>query len=141
MPEERQKILDMLARGKISVAEAEKLLDSIGESHREQSSPPVSSSGRPKFLKVIVDPGPEGHGPKDGVKISIPLQLLRAGVKLGSVMPDSVKAQVDEKLKAKGVNLDISSIDRNSLDSLIDALTEMSIDINDGDEKVRIFCE
>ena len=60
MSEERKKVLEMLAEGKITSAEAERLLERLephaGEArsvHAERSRP--DKSGVPKYLRVVVD--------------------------------------------------------------------------------------
>ncbi|MBU1628157.1 hypothetical protein KKB18_12390, partial [bacterium] len=59
MPEERMRILNMLKEGKISVEEAESLLDAIGK--KEEVVIPNQEGELPKkrykYLRVLVDGG------------------------------------------------------------------------------------
>ena len=75
---ERKKILEMLAAGKITAEEAEKLLDKIEGAGRAavQSAGHDNESGekKPRFLRIEVEkPG------QDQVNIRVPLAFARAG--------------------------------------------------------------
>ncbi len=142
MSEERTKILEMLSDGKIDVEQAERLLAAVGENSTTLAgdSDAVKIGGRPKFLRVIVQPK-EGHNHRDNVNIKIPVMLIKAGIKLGSVLPGHSKDKISDHLKDKGLDIDISNLDSDSLDSLLAALTETSIDVDDDKETVKIFCE
>ena len=142
MNEERRKILDMLAEGKINTDEAEKLLAAISseESGEKKSQSELSSEKQSlKYLRVVVEPAPDN---KDGEKVNIrvPMKLMRAGIKLASLVPVDVQGKVQDALKEKGVKLDLSQITEDNLEELIEALSDLTVDV-DGKEKVRIFCE
>lgn len=140
MSEERRRILNMLAEGKITADEAERLLDALGRAEEARPSE-VAENGpakRAKYLRVQVAPKHEG---RDQVNIRVPLALVRAGVKLGGVMPNGIKGRVNEALASKGINMDVNQMDARQLEQMIDALGEMSIDVDDEKETVRIFCE
>ena len=141
MSEDRRKILDMLADGKITVDEAEKLLSAISQpsGESEQSEKP-GKKGMPKYLRVVVEPGSENvKGEK--VNIRVPFQLLRAGIKLASVIPVDVQGKVDEHLKEKGININLSNITSENLEELLVHLNDLTVDVDSKEEKVRIFCE
>jgi hypothetical protein len=141
MSEERRKILDMLAEGKISVDEAEKLLAAIssaeaGEKRSEEES--VTSVKLPfKYLRVQVEPG---SGSGERVNIRVPLKLIRAGLKWAAFMPKDVQGKVDEALSEKGINMDFSSIKPEDLDEILIHLKDLTVDV-EGKETVKIFCE
>lgn len=143
MNEDRQKILGMLAEGKINVSEAEKLLDALGiQSEASVQKSQIQTTRRKlKYLRVQVEPTGSRNGEDERVNIRVPLQLLKAGVKLGSIMPGHVKDKVNNALKDKGVNFDFSSLDSEKLDELLESLADLSIDVDSDDKKVRIFCE
>jgi hypothetical protein len=141
MSEERRKILEMLSQGKIDVDEAEKLLSAISEpsSESEKGDKPEKKDF-PKYLRVVVEPGPESvKGEK--VNIRVPFNLLRAGIKLASLVPVDVQGKVNEHLKEKGVNLDLSNITSENLEKLLIHLNDLTVDVDSKEEKVRIFCE
>jgi len=139
MSEERRKILNMLAEGKITASDAEKLLDALNKSEStEEKEKPVLKS-KMKCLKIEVEP--KGDKKKEKVNIKIPLQVIRAGIKLGAVLPGGARDKVNEVLREKGISLDVNELKGDSIEGILESLEEMSIDVDDDDEKVRIFCE
>ena len=44
-------------------------------------------------------------------------------------------------IKTSGFNIDIDKMDGEALNEILVALTETSIDVTDGEEKVRIYCK
>lgn len=140
MSEERRQILKMLSEGKIDVAEAEKLLEAINETpEKPETIDTLIEKSNLKYLRVKVEP--KNDGQSERVNIRIPLQLIRAGAKIASFLPNGAKINVEKSLKDKGVNFNLSEINRENVDELINALREMSIDVDSDDEMVKIFCE
>jgi len=140
MSEERNQILKMLSEGKIDVSEAERLLDAINEAPEEtELTETTGEKTRLKYLRVQVKPKQNGKGER--VDIRVPLQLIRAGAKIASFLPNEARAKIDGSLKDKGVNFSLSEINRENVDGLLDALREMSVDVDSDDEMVKIFCE
>ena len=91
MSEHRKQILQMLSEGKISASEAERLIAATeqptGAGSSDQQSVPKS---RPKYLRVVVDSEDDGgHDGPTKVNVRVPMQLLRAGVKLAGLLPAS----------------------------------------------------
>ena len=144
MNEERKKILDMLSEGKISVDDAEKLMVAI-----EADTSSTTTSNNPqtgqepkqlKYLCVRVEPKAE-DGEK--VNIRIPIGLIKAGVKLASLMPKDVQTKVNDAMDEKGVdmNLDFKKLSAEDSDGFFSILSELSIDIDNEKESVKIFCQ
>ncbi len=136
---ERQQILEMLASGKITVAEAEKLLNAVGEQPGtgtavEPSAP--LAKGKPRYLRVLVS-----EGGSEKVDVRVPLQLIRAGVKLGSVIPKDIQGKIDESLHEKGIQFSLSDVKPETIEELIDAFSDFSVNVNDDGDNVRVFCE
>jgi hypothetical protein len=145
MKEERRKILDMLAEGKISVDEAERLLAAIAadESSQKQSGEESLMGARHsfKYLRVLVEPGSDSVGEK--VNIRVPLKLIRAGLKWAAFMPKHVQGRVGEALHEKGIDMDFSSIKPEDLEEIVTNLNDLTIDVEgaEGKETIKIFCE
>jgi hypothetical protein len=78
------------------------------------------------------------------VNVRVPMQLLRAGVRLAALIPKQAHDQLDQALSNSGVPLTLSQIKPENLEELIDHLEDLTIDV-DGKEgnqtKVRVFCE
>lgn len=139
MSEERSRILDMLASGKINAEEAARLLDAIERPAAEPTADTEPTGCcKPKYLRVVVEPKVAG---KETVNIRIPLQLIRMGAKLSGLMPEKTRGKIDQKLTDHGIGLDFDKLDADGVEALIVALTESSIDVDDEKEKVRICCE
>jgi len=131
MSEERKKILEMLAAGKISTDEAERLIAALetAETREQESQSPPSKGGKPRYMRVVVDDCDHK------VNIRVPMKLIRAGVKLSALIP---QVAVDRAKEEAGI--DLSQITPENLDEIINNLEDLTVDI-DGKEKVRIFCE
>ena len=122
---EKKKVLEMLAEGKITVDEAERLLNAL----ERGESPKAGKGGGKRLLKILVNS-------KDGdtVNIAIPISLAKIAL---SMVPDSVMEELEED----------SDFDlRRFLEHLDDLLSEMNdfegdivnVESADGDS-VRIF--
>jgi len=138
MNEETRKILDMLAHGKITVEEADKLLAAVGAA---ATGTPASRSGNPawKYLRVQVEPGPGSpHGER--VNIRVPFKLIRAGLKFAALIPHDAQDKVHAALREKGLNIDLAKVTPEDLEDIVANLDDMTVEV-DGREKVRIFCE
>ena len=138
MTEERKKILEMLSSKKITVEEAERLLNALGE---PESGPAGPAGGKPawKYLRVLVEPGPGGEG-VDKVNIRVPMKLIRAGLKWAALIPKYAQKDINKALQDKGIDLDFSQIKPEDLQDILTNLDELTVDV-DGPDKVRIFCE
>ena len=95
MNEEKKLILEMLKEGKITVSEAEQLLNSTQDKEAStEETTPQKTAGK-KFLRVLVM-----EDDKKKVNVNIPIFLAEAGLKL---IPK-------DKLKIKGQAIDLDEI-------------------------------
>ncbi|MFC1901187.1 hypothetical protein ACFLYN_06305 [Chloroflexota bacterium] len=146
MSDSKKRILEMLAEKKITVEEAERLLSLTGteEETEEQSSVSVSSVKLPyKYLRVVVQPGPEskeGNG-VEKVNIRVPMKLIRAGMKLTSLIPPHAADKMHDAMKEKGVDFDFKNLKPDDIEELIEALSDLEVDVQDGKETVRVYVE
>ena len=143
MTDNRKRVLDMLAEGKISVDEAERLLSIVDQPDEEpKEGPPTESRRRqpPKYLRVLIE-DEDADSSRERVNVRVPMALIRAGMKLPAIIPSGVADKVNEALRDNGIDVDVRDIKGNDLDALIDAFTELEIDVQDGSEKVRVYFE
>jgi hypothetical protein len=134
MSDETRKVLEMLSSGKISVQEAEQLLQAV--------TVPASENGEkkaePKYFRILVNK-PASEGKKaENVNIKVPMSVVRGGLRLSSVFPGLLakkKIQLDD-----GTELDLSKIHYADLEAMIKDIGELTVDV-DGDAQVRIRCE
>lgn len=128
----------MVANGKISVEEAERLLSALHDDVDQDSQNGFRRS-KPKYLRILVEPKSDtGNGER--VNIRVPINLIRAGLKWVSFIPNHSQKKVGDALKEKGLDVDLSTLTPEDLDELIVNLNDLQVEV-DGDEVVRIFCE
>jgi len=164
MSVERKKILEMLAAGKISADEAEKLMEKLDEGSSTGSE--TRSGGARGFVFSAGGSSDDGesvassvptatatasHGsggrPRylrivvdssdgDNVNIRIPLKLVKTGLALSTMVPKDA----NEKLHDHGV--DLSKLSQLNDDEILEAIRELQVDVDSSDgDTVRIFCE
>jgi hypothetical protein len=143
MSEDRNRILSMLAAGKVTTDEAERLLDALETSAGAGPAGPGITgdpgpliAALPKYLYVQVS-GSTG----DNVNVKIPVALVRSGLKLTSLIPDQAMDQINNSMSEHGMSVDLSNLKPEDIDELIESLREMEINVDgkNGDI-VRIYC-
>jgi hypothetical protein len=158
MSENRRQILEMLAAGKITANEAERLLaalepdltrslrDAASKANGQNGEKLAGAKSRSKYLRVLVEADESMTGTKGQttVNIRVPMQLLRAGVRLASLIPKQAHDHLDEALNRHGVPLTLSQIKPENLEELIDHLDDLTVDVDGSGgnmTKVKVFCE
>jgi hypothetical protein len=148
MTEHRRQILQILSEGKVSADEAERLI-SASEGPSSTSSEPGSAlagKSRPKYLRVQVDSEDDGgrEGPTK-VNVRVPMQLLRAGVKLAYLIPAAAMQKANLAMHEQGIPVDLTQIKPENLEELVEQLSDLTVDVDQKDAntkvKVRVFCE
>lgn len=71
----------------------------------------------------------------------VPLQLLRAGVRLAALIPPQALARANAELSRSGVPFDLTQLKPEQLEDLVDQLDEMTLEVDQPDTRVRVFCE
>ena len=149
MNEHRRQILEMLSQGKITADEAERLISAVESPAAARSyEPSAAMPGRipPKYLRVVVDSEDdcEHEGPTK-VNVRVPMRLLRAGVRLASLLPAQALRQANHAMQEKGIPIDLSQIKPENLEELVEQLSDLTVDVDQKDSrskvKVRVFCE
>ena len=146
MSAETKKVLEMLAAGKISAEDAERLLNKVSGAEPQAAAGPSASTEpgstdtaagatkakKPRYLRIQIErPG------RENVNMRVPLAFVRGG-QLFSVLP----AGITEKLQEHGIGIGAFSKSKMDDPEALKALEELSIDIDKGDgKKVRIFAE
>ena len=142
MNEDRRKILEMLAAGKITADEADRLLAALEKAPADSASGSGTGSGparKPQFLRILVED--EGRKGPVTVNVRVPMQLLRAGVRLASLIPPEARERVNSQLRREGVPFDLNQVTPDNLEELVEHLDAFTLDINEHNTKVRLFCE
>jgi hypothetical protein len=143
MNEDRKRILDMLASGKISAEEAETLLDAMGTpaaaapaaTAADALGQLMSVPSAPKYLYVRITGD-------DKVDVKVPLGLLRAGLKLTSVIPPQAMDEINKSMGESGMSIDFNNLKPEDVEDLIENLREMEVTVDAADgNHVRVWCE
>jgi hypothetical protein len=144
MSEDRSRILNMLAQGKINAEEAERLLDALdtrATSATQSGEPAIKGDpgplieALPKFLYVKVN---SENG--DVVDVKIPVALVRSGLKLTSLIPPQAMDQINSSMSEQGMSIDFSNLKPEDIDELVEALREMEINVDSANgDKVRVY--
>jgi hypothetical protein len=134
MSEETRQVLEMLSAGKVSVIEAEQLLQAVKAPGQTADDKKVE----PRYFRILVNK-PAREGKKaEAVNIRVPMTVIRGGLRLGALFPGMLgkkKIQLDN-----GVELDLSKVTYTDLEAMIKDIGELTVDV-DGDAQVRIRCE
>jgi hypothetical protein len=143
MSDARSKVLEMLANGKISVEESSRLLDALGSVNSESTTETVDDTvfekfspvkKKPKWLKIQIK---ELNG--ETMNIRVPLVLLKAGIKLGSILPESAKVKFEAAISENEQRINLFELG-NNYEELVEALSDFRVDF-EGKGSVRIYCE
>ena len=59
----------------------------------------------------------------------------------GKEGPSIKKPDTYEALRDKGMSVDLGNIKPENLEELVDQLCDLTVDVDDKDAKVRVFCE
>ena len=136
MSDNRRRVLDMLAEGKIGADEAERLLSHV------DPPPPAATAGLreprdgpPRYLHVVV------NEPGERVNVRVPLGLIRAGMKLTSLIPTQATDGIHEALKEKGIDMDLMDLAGEGLDELLEALSDLEVQVQSDHGQVHIYVE
>jgi hypothetical protein len=133
MNDNRRQILDMLAQGKVTADEAERLIAALERA-------PAQGGEAVKYLRVLVDANDSVDGPTK-VNVRVPMQLLRAGVRLTGIIPAHAREKVNDALRKEGIPFDINNLTPQNLEEMIEHLRDLSVDVDNEHAKVRVFCE
>ena len=138
MSDDRRRILDLLAQGKITVDEADRLIAALAD----QAAAPKAEEGEPqkaRYLRIAVHKAAnERRGEKD-VNIRVPIAMVRGGMRLGAMIPGLAGDQFRAKLREQGLDVDFSKLDPAAVEDMLKDLG--TIDIDSGKAQVRITCE
>ena len=69
------------------------------------------------------------------------LQLLRAGVRLAALIPPQALGHANAELSKSGMPFDLTQLKPEQLEDLVDYLDDMTVEVDQPEAKVRMFCE
>ena len=148
--DDARQILEMLAQGKITVDDADRLLKATADARAATSSTDAAGdkdAPRPRWLRINIHKMANDHRPhaKD-VNIRVPFGIVRGGMRLGAIIATFAGEKAAQRMKARGVDVDLAAINDDlskmngpELETFLSSLHD--IDIDDGKSQVRITCE
>ncbi len=150
MDENKKKILQMLAEGKITVDETAQLLTLLGDENTTHNIEQEKNSSKPnpKYLYVKVEPKEghqkqstwgEGRRETERVNIRVPISLIRSGMKLTALMPPKVAEDINRSLNEKGIGFNIRNLKDDYIEPLIDALNDTEIEVDNDEALIKIY--
>lgn len=141
MNEDRKRILGLLAEGKITADEADRLISALERPAAFVANPePAPRKASPKYLRVEVN-SDHGHGGPAKVNVRVPMAFLKAGVRLSSILPADAREQINAAMARKGVAFDINQLKPDNLEALVEQLSELTVDVGHEGASVRVYCE
>ena len=123
MSNERKRILNMLADGKLTVDEADRLIEALGTASGEKK---LKRKAKLLHIKVF-----EGGSEKPTVNVNLPLGLVKLLTKFGGKYLDRLPDEVREKLEKEDIN------------EILSYLSEAGeiINVDDGKDIVKIYVD
>jgi hypothetical protein len=131
MSEERKKILEMVAQGKLTPEEADRLLGAIKESQE-----------RARFFRVRVFDKDKN---KQKVKVDIPISVLKLASKIGTAFKGVVPE--GHKVNIHGKEIALDEFTPEIIDKIIDEISEggcyklVEVTDDEKDEFVEVYIE
>jgi hypothetical protein len=144
MSDERRRVLDLLAQGKITIDEADQLLRALGTS--TTTTPDAGTDAgpapkKPRFIRINVHKPSVDRQPPEDINIRVPFPMVRGGLRLGALLPGLVGDRIRSRMREKGLDFDWSNLDPAAIDAIFGELNESGIDVESGRAHVRITCE
>lgn len=142
MSDDRRQILELLSKGTISVEEAERLLKALGKETGPSRSTGFVLADKParklpKYLKMVAaDNKNEGS-----FRMTVPLSLVKAGLKMKALVPENVREQTVEGLKKEGIDINPFELSPEELDSFIESLAELEMEAGGDDGTFKLYLE
>jgi hypothetical protein len=152
MSDETRRVLDLLAQGKVTVDEADRLITALSADRpAETAAADPAPDGKPRarwFRINIHKPArDDAHQPKD-VNIRVPIAVVKGGMRLGAIIATFAGEKAAQRMKERGLDLDLSTINGDlsrmngaEFDTFLKSLDDMNIEIDDGRSQVRVTAE
>ena len=159
MPSEQQMILEMVQNQRISVDEAERLLNALGQDrngdqpwgqhfqfgvedrlrkHRQrQSSHDGNVHFGPRFIHIEINELRYGAR-RETRRIKVPLKLLKAGISLSGLLPQEVRESIAAKLEREQIEMDPFALRGMDINELASTLHGIDMDLDGTHIRIRV---
>jgi len=151
--DDTRRTLDLLAQGKITVEEADRLLKALGNASSEPAASQAAGAdaNRPKAKWVRINihkPAKDADHKSKDVNIRVPISVMRGGMRLGAIIATFAGEKAALRMRQRGMDLDIEKINDDlsqfngpEFEQLLKSLDDVNIEVDDGKSNVRITCE
>jgi hypothetical protein len=143
MSDETRRVLDLLAQNKITVEEADQLLRAIAAPARADVPPKAApdAARKARYIRIAVHKPRHGGETDKDVNIRVPIAIVRSGMRLGAILPGIIGDKVTARLRARGLDIDLSKLDPAMIETVLGELGDAGIDVDSGEAQVKITCE
>ena len=140
MSNETKRVLEMVAAGRITVEEGERLLAALGAGQPAAAPSAEIERPAPRFLCMEAGSTPQS-GKDESFRMRVPLDLVRAGIKMRALIPEAKRAKINERLREKGIEGDVFEMSNEQIETLIRSLGELEMEGGDSDGGFRLYLE
>ena len=105
-----------------------------------QSSQLPTPEKDPRQIIIQVEAKVKENSQTDSIHVKVPVQVLKAGVRLASFIPDHAKDWVAEALRTKGFDFD-TLLKSEEIDLLVASLSGLNVVFEKDDIKVTLYLE
>lgn len=74
------------------------------------------------------------------ISVKVPISFMRLLAKMISSLPTKIRELIEEGLKKEGVEWDLSKIDASNVQSFVDDLLQLEINVEHSNQKVKVYC-
>ena len=147
--ENTRRILELLAQGKTTVDEADRLLKALGGAPGDEA--PADDPGprrKPSWFRINIHKPANDHRQAKDVNIRVPVSVMKGGMRLGAIIATFAGEKAARRMRERGIDLDLARINGDlsklngpQFEELLTSLNDLNIDIDDGKSQVRITAE
>lgn len=66
--------------------------------------------------------------------------MVKAGLNISKLIPIEAQEKVQASMHESGMSFDFSSISTQNMDEILEALEQMSVDVDSDESSVKVFC-
>jgi len=142
MSDDTRRVLDLLAQGKITVDEADRLLKAVATAPSPEAASEPGPTPRPRWLRINIQKQSEDrHGEKKNVNVRVPISFVKGGMRLGALIAPFAGEKAIARLRERGYDIDLSRLDAEAIETWLKDVDDLNVHIDNGKEQVRITCE
>jgi hypothetical protein len=142
MSDDTRRVLDLLAQGKITVDEADRLLKAVAAAPAAEAASEPGPTPRPRWLRINIQKQSEDrHGETKNVNVRVPISFVKGGMRLGALIAPFAGEKAIARLRERGYDLDLTRLDAEAIETWLKDVDDLNVHIDNGKEQVRITCE